>query len=59
MPTRAARLLQHFFELLADYGAVEAVNRDMQPVAFFAFHDELRETRCPRRVMPGLRDEIH
>jgi hypothetical protein len=31
----------------------------MQPVAFFAFHDELRETRCVRRVMPGLRDEIN
>ena len=54
-----ARLLQDFFELLADDGSVETVDGDVKPVVLFAFHDEIRQALCVRREMPGLRDEMN
>ena len=54
-----AGLLEDFFKLLAGDASVETVDGDVKPVALFAFHDEIRQALCVRRVMPGLRDEIN
>ena len=37
-----AELLSHFLKLLADYRSVEAIDGDVKPIAFFAFHHEVR-----------------
>ena len=36
-------LLSHFLKLLIDYRSVEAIDGDVKPVSFFAFHDEVQQ----------------
>ena len=51
-------LLNHFFELLTDYRSVKTIDRDVKPVSFFAFHDEVRKTCGIGFVMPCLCDQV-
>src|SRR6266705_2824645 len=51
-------LLSHFLKLLTDYRTVEAIDRDVKPIAFFPFHDEVSKTCCIGFVMACLRDQV-
>ncbi len=63
------RSFSHFFELLAEHlnitgratagGRVEAIDGNVKPVSFFAFHDEVTKTLGIGFVMPGLGDQIN
>jgi hypothetical protein len=39
-------LLSDFLKLLTDYRTVEAIDGDVKPIAFFAFHHEVRLKIC-------------
>jgi len=61
-------LLSHFFELSSDHlnvagratagGRVEAIDGNVKPVSFFAFHDEVIKTLGIGCVMPCLRHQV-
>ena len=62
------RSFNHFFELSVEHlnvggratagGRVEAIDGNVKPVSFFAFHDEVTKTLGIGFVMPGLGDHI-
>ena len=57
---RTGSLFVNGFKLLIDYLAGEAIDCDMQPIAFFSFYDELlREVRSPRRIPSRLGDQVN
>src|SRR2546430_130769 len=51
-------LLSHFFQLLADYRTVEAIDGDVKPIAFFTFHYEVGKTCSIGFVVACLRYQI-
>src|SRR5205823_2754780 len=56
---RKAELLSYFLKLLTDYRAVEAIDGDVKPIAFFAFyHEVVLKALCIGFVMAGLRDHV-
>ena len=68
-PLAANRLLNHFFELLTEHpyvtaaaqasaGRVEAIDGNVKPVSFFAFHDEVLKICGIGCVMTCLRHQV-
>src|SRR5205823_612717 len=52
-------LLSHFLKLLTDYRSVEAIDGDVKPITFFAFHHEVSLKICRIGfVMACLRDHV-
>jgi hypothetical protein len=52
------QLLSYFLKLLTDYRSVKAIDGDVKPIVFFAFHDEVVKTCGIGFVMPCLRDQV-
>ena len=43
---------------MTDDRSIEAIDGDVEPVAFFTFNDEIAEALRVWRVMPRLRDQV-
>src|SRR5438552_10638461 len=59
------QLLSHFLKLLTDYQSVEAIDGDVKPITFFAFHHEIcQRISCVwplasvRWIVACLRDHV-
>ena len=51
-------LFVYDFDLLVDYLAGEAIDRDVHPVMLLAFNEEACKTRSIGRIAAALRDHI-
>ena len=57
---RTGSLFVNSLELLINYLAGEAIDCNMQPIAFFSFDDELlREVGGSRRIPSRLGDQVN
>jgi len=51
-------LLSDFLKLLTDYRTVEAIDGDVKPIAFFAFHYEVSRTSAASPIAEGERMKV-
>ena len=51
-------LLSHFLKLLTDYRSVEAIDGNVEPIAFFAFHYEVSRTSAASPIAEGERMKV-